>query len=103
MRALLIIGFVGLLAQLVDGSLGMAYGVTSSTVLLAAGVAPAAASAAVHLSEVGTTLVSGAASNASQLAAKKPVETNFGMTATSYGTRVIGGPVPVDSSQTASQ
>jgi uncharacterized protein len=59
MRALLIIGFVGLLAQLVDGSLGMAYGVTSSTVLLAAGIAPAAASAAVHLSEVGTTLVSG--------------------------------------------
>ena len=37
----------------------MAYGVTSSTLLLAAGVAPAAASAAVHFSEIGTTLVSG--------------------------------------------
>jgi uncharacterized membrane protein YfcA len=39
----------------------MAYGVTSSTMLLAVGVAPAAASAAVHFSEIGTTLVSGAA------------------------------------------
>lgn len=61
MRNLLVLGFVGLLAQLVDGSLGMAYGVTSSSLLLATGIAPAAASAAVHLSEVGTTLVSGAA------------------------------------------
>jgi uncharacterized protein len=61
MRNLIVLAFVGLLAQMVDGSLGMAYGVTSSTLLLAAGVAPAAASAAVHLSEVGTTLVSGAA------------------------------------------
>src|SRR6476659_2429284 len=59
MRKLLVLGFVGLLAQLVDGSLGMAYGVTSSTLLLAIGVAPAAASAAVHFSEIGTTLVSG--------------------------------------------
>ena len=37
----------------------MAYGVTSSTLLLATGIAPAAASAAVHFSEIGTTLVSG--------------------------------------------
>ena len=59
MRALLVLGIVGLFAQLVDGSLGMAYGVTSTTLLLAAGVAPSAASAAVHLSEVGTSLVSG--------------------------------------------
>jgi uncharacterized protein len=60
MRSLVLLGFVGLVAQLVDGSLGMAYGVTSSTMLLAVGVAPAAASAAVHFSEIGTTLVSGA-------------------------------------------
>lgn len=60
MRKLIVLGFVGLLAQLIDGSLGMAYGVTSSTLLLAAGVAPAAASAAVHFSELGTSLVSGA-------------------------------------------
>jgi hypothetical protein len=59
MRKLLVLGFVGLLAQLIDGSLGMAYGVTSSTLLLAAGLAPAAASAAVHFSEIGTSLVSG--------------------------------------------
>jgi uncharacterized membrane protein YfcA len=55
----LVLALVGLAAQLVDGSLGMAYGVTSSTLLLATGVAPAAASAAVHFSEIGTTLVSG--------------------------------------------
>lgn len=59
MRKLLVLGFVGLLAQLIDGSLGMAYGVTSTTLLLTAGIAPAAASAAVHFSEIGTSLVSG--------------------------------------------
>lgn len=59
MEKFLILALVGLAAQLVDGSLGMAYGVTSSTLLLATGVAPAAASAAVHFSEIGTTLVSG--------------------------------------------
>ncbi len=60
MRSLVLLGFVGLVAQLVDGSLGMAYGVTSSSLLLAVGMAPAASSAAVHFSEIGTTLVSGA-------------------------------------------
>ena len=50
---------VGLAAQLVDGSLGMAYGVTSTTLLLAVGVSPALASAAVHIGEVGTCAVSG--------------------------------------------
>ncbi|HEX6485288.1 MAG TPA: sulfite exporter TauE/SafE family protein [Nocardioidaceae bacterium] len=59
MRNLIVLGVVGLIAQMIDGSLGMAYGVTSSTLLLAAGIAPAAASAAVHFSEIGTTLVSG--------------------------------------------
>ncbi len=59
MRTLIVFGIVGFLAQLVDGSLGMAYGVTTSTLLLSAGYAPAAASAAVHLSELGTTLASG--------------------------------------------
>jgi uncharacterized protein len=46
---------VGLLAQSVDGALGMAYGVVSNTVLLAVGVPPAAASASVHAAEVFTT------------------------------------------------
>jgi uncharacterized protein len=59
MQNFVVLALVGFAAQLVDGSLGMAYGVTSSTLLLASGVAPAAASAAVHFSEIGTTLVSG--------------------------------------------
>ncbi|HZB47816.1 MAG TPA: sulfite exporter TauE/SafE family protein [Mycobacteriales bacterium] len=61
MRRLLLLALVGLGAQLVDGSLGMAYGVTSTTLLLAIGSNPAAASATVHLAEIGTTLISGAA------------------------------------------
>jgi uncharacterized membrane protein YfcA len=60
MRKLVLLALVGLGAQLVDGSLGMAYGVTSTTLLLAIGTSPAAASATVHLAEIGTTLVSGA-------------------------------------------
>jgi len=60
MRTIVLVALVGLFAQLVDGCLGMAYGVTTSTLLITTGVMPAAASAAVHMSEVGTTLVSGA-------------------------------------------
>ena len=40
MRKLLVLALVGLVAQLVDGSLGMAYGVTSTTLLLAVGTRP---------------------------------------------------------------
>jgi uncharacterized membrane protein YfcA len=61
MRRLLVLGFVGLLAQLVDGALGMGYGVTSTTLLLMVGLAPASASASVHLAEIGTTLAAGVA------------------------------------------
>jgi uncharacterized protein len=50
---------VGLLAQTVDGALGMAYGITSTTFLMASGASPAVASAAVHIAEVFTTGVSG--------------------------------------------
>lgn len=50
---------VGFVAQLVDGSMGMAYGITSTTFLLSAGVPPAVASASVHTAEVFTTAVSG--------------------------------------------
>lgn len=49
----------GFLAQLVDGALGMAYGVTSNSVLLSFGLTPKLASAAVHTAEVFTTGVSG--------------------------------------------
>lgn len=59
MRKLILLALVGLAAQLVDGSLGMGYGVTSATLLVAGGLGPAAASAAVHFSEIGTSLVSG--------------------------------------------
>ena len=50
---------VGLLAQTVDGALGMAYGITSSSFLMATGSTPAVASASVHIAEVFTTGVSG--------------------------------------------
>lgn len=61
MRSLVVLAVIGFFAQLVDGSLGMAYGVTSTSLLLLAGIAPAAASAVIHLAEVGTTVASGAA------------------------------------------
>jgi hypothetical protein len=50
---------VGFAAQLVDGALGMAFGVISNTLLISLGVAPAAASAGVHTVETFTTCVSG--------------------------------------------
>ena len=50
---------VGFLAQVIDGALGMAYGVSSNSFLLGLGVPPAAASASVHTAEVFTTAVSG--------------------------------------------
>src|ERR671916_1608602 len=60
MRGFIILALLGFLAQLVDGALGMAYGATSSTLLVGvAGLTPAIASTAVHLGEVGTTAVSG--------------------------------------------
>ena len=52
---------VGFAAQLVDGALGMAYGLVSTSFLLAMGAPPAAASAAVHTAEIFSTGVSGAA------------------------------------------
>jgi uncharacterized membrane protein YfcA len=52
---LLVFTGVGFLAQLVDGALGMAYGVTATTVLLQLGTPPAVASASVHAAEAFTT------------------------------------------------
>ena len=51
---------IGFAAQLIDGALGMAFGVISQTLLMTIGVPPAAASASVHLVEVFTTGASGA-------------------------------------------
>ena len=50
---------IGFAAQLVDGAIGMAYGLTSTTILLSVGVPPAMASASVHAAEVFTTGASG--------------------------------------------
>src|SRR4030095_5220063 len=50
---------IGFAAQMVDGALGMAFGQISSTLLIAMGVPPAAASAGVHTAETFTTAVSG--------------------------------------------
>ena len=50
-----IILLIGFAAQMVDGALGMAYGVTASSFLLAAGLPPLQVSATVHLAETFTT------------------------------------------------
>ncbi len=55
---------IGFAAQLVDGALGMAYGVTASSLLLGSGVPPAVASATVHAAECFTTGVSAASHRA---------------------------------------
>ncbi|ALC81239.1 MULTISPECIES: sulfite exporter TauE/SafE family protein [Bacillus] len=59
MKKLLIFAIVGFFAQIIDGSLGMAFGATSSSLLLVFGVAPAVVSASIHISEIATTASSG--------------------------------------------
>ena len=56
---ILVFVLVGFVAQMIDGALGMAYGVSSNTFLLSLGIPPAAASASVHMAEVVTTGISG--------------------------------------------
>lgn len=52
---------VGFVAQMIDGTLGMAYGLSATTFMLSVGVTPAVASASVHAAEVITTGFSGLA------------------------------------------
>jgi len=59
--SLLLIALAGFGASFVDGALGMGFGVTSSTLLIAVGLTPALASASVHLAKLGTAAASGAA------------------------------------------
>ncbi len=59
MNKIIVFLFVGFLAQLIDGSLGMAYGSTTTSLLLAYGVAPVVASSSVHFAEIVTTGISG--------------------------------------------
>lgn len=58
---ILLYAAIGFVAQMVDGAVGMAYGVTASSVLLSFGVPPATASACVHAAETFTTGASGLA------------------------------------------
>lgn len=60
MQDILVFALVGFLAQIVDGALGMAFGVISTSLLLAFGVPPATASAMTHIAEIFTTAASGA-------------------------------------------
>lgn len=59
MHKLFIFALAGFLAQLIDGSLGMGFGASSSSILLTFGIAPAIASATIHFSEIATTAASG--------------------------------------------
>ena len=79
-----IFALVGALAQLIDGALGMGYGVVSSTVLLSLGVPPANASASVHAAKMFT----GAASAASH-ALYKNVDLKLLLTLSAGG--IVGG------------
>jgi len=77
---------VGFAAQLVDGALGMAYGVISTSVLLSVGVSPANASAVVH----GAKVFTGAASGASHIFYKN---VDWRLLALLAGGGVLGGVV----------
>lgn len=59
MERLLVFALAGLVAQFVDGSLGMGFGVIGTSVLVASGASAAVASAVIHSAKVGTALVSG--------------------------------------------
>lgn len=59
MNDFLFFAIIGFIAQMIDGTLGMAYGVSCNTLLMALGVTPVMASASVHTAEVFTTAVSG--------------------------------------------
>jgi len=61
MTGLIFIALAGFGASFVDGALGMGFGVTSSTLLIAVGLTPALASASVHLAKLGTAAASGIA------------------------------------------
>jgi uncharacterized membrane protein YfcA len=61
MTGLIFIALAGFGASFIDGALGMGFGVTSTTLLLAVGLSPALASASVHLAKLGTAAASGTA------------------------------------------
>lgn len=59
MNDILLYAIAGFVAQMIDGALGMGFGVSATTLLLTFGISPAIASASVHTSEVVTTGISG--------------------------------------------
>lgn len=59
MRQFILFVIIGFAAEMIDGTMGMAYGVSSNTFLRAAGVNSAVSSACVHIAELFTTFVSG--------------------------------------------
>ncbi len=58
-RQLMYFALVGFAAQMIDGALGMAYGISSTSFLLSLGIPPALASSSVHVAEVFTSGISG--------------------------------------------
>jgi hypothetical protein len=64
MTEILLYAVVGFIAQLIDGALGMAFGITATSLLLSVGIPPATASATVHIAECVTTGVSGVSHHA---------------------------------------
>jgi uncharacterized membrane protein YfcA len=61
MAAIVLIALAGFGASFIDGALGMGFGVTSTSLLLAVGLTPALASASVHLAKIATGTASGIA------------------------------------------
>lgn len=59
MNDILLFAVAGFIAQIIDGALGMGFGVSATTLLLSFGISPAIASSSVHASEVVTSGVSG--------------------------------------------
>ena len=57
MTVVLLVSIAGFFAQLIDGSMGMAFGIVSTTALIFMAYSPAAASAIVHLSEIVTSFI----------------------------------------------
>ena len=60
MDDLLLVALAGFFASMVDGALGMGFGPTSSSILLSAGISPAAASTTVNLTKIATGFAAGA-------------------------------------------
>src|SRR5919202_6133129 len=54
MEQLLLVGLAGFCASMVDGALGMGFGPTSASILLASGFSPVASAAMVNLAKVAT-------------------------------------------------